>query len=126
MINIIGSGLAGLTGAIKASEMGEKVNLISPNYSETSQSVMAMGGINAALDTKGENDSVKNHYDDTIRGGCEINNPDAVLRLTEKAPEIVKWLESLGVSFTRDENDNIDLLWRSEKGKNCICRCKNR
>lgn len=111
MINIIGSGLAGLTGAIKASEMGEKVNLISPNYSETSQSVMAMGGINAALDTKGENDSVKNHYDDTIRGGCEINNPDAVLRLTEKAPEIVKWLESLGVSFTRDENDNIDLRY---------------
>lgn len=111
MINIIGSGLAGLTAAIKASEMGEKVNLISPNYSETSQSVMAMGGINAALNTKGEDDSVKNHYEDTINGGCEINNPEAVLRLTRDAPEIVRWLESLGVSFTRDENDNIDLRY---------------
>lgn len=71
-INIVGCGLAGLSAAIKASELGASVSLISPNYSETSQSVMAMGGINAALNTKGENDSIEHHYDDTINGGCEI------------------------------------------------------
>ena len=108
---IIGAGLAGLTSAIKASELGADVSLISPNYSETSQSVMAMGGINAALNTKGENDSVQNHFDDTINGGCEINNPKAVLKLTEDAPEIVKWLERIGVSFTRDESNKIDLRY---------------
>lgn len=111
MINIIGSGLAGLAAAVKASEMGENVNLISPNYSQTAQSVMAMGGINAALNTKGENDSVENHYADTINGGCEINNPKAVLNLTHNAPKILKWMEKLGVSFTRDENNNIDLRY---------------
>lgn len=110
-INIVGCGLAGLTAAIAASDKGAKVSLISPNYSETSQSVMAMGGINAALNTKGENDSTENHYQDTINGGCNINNPKAVSNLTRNAPKIVKWLESKGVSFTRDENNNIDLRY---------------
>jgi len=110
-IVIIGAGLAGLTAAIKASDLGANVSLISPNYSETSQSVMAMGGINASLNTKGENDSFQKHYEDTINGGCEINNPHAVLKLTKDAPGLVKWLGSIGVSFTRDENNNIDLRY---------------
>lgn len=111
IINIVGCGLAGLSAAIKASQLGANVNLISPNYSETSQSVMAMGGINAALNTKGENDCIKNHYDDTINGGCEINNSKAVLNLTNNAPNIIKWLENMGVSFTRDSNGNVDLRY---------------
>lgn len=41
---VIGSGLAGLTSAIKASDLGANVTLISPTFSESSQSVMAMGG----------------------------------------------------------------------------------
>ena len=110
-INIVGCGLAGLSAAIKASELGASVSLISPNYSETSQSVMAMGGINAALNTKGENDSIEHHYDDTINGGCEINNPKAVFRLTSDAPEIIRWLEKLGVSFTRDDEGKVDLRY---------------
>lgn len=108
---VIGSGLAGLCAAVKASDLGADVTLISPNYSETAQSVMAMGGINAALNTKGENDSTQNHYSDTINGGCDINNPKAVSRLTSNAPEIVKWLGSIGVSFTRDDEGNIDLRY---------------
>ena len=108
---IIGCGIAGLSAAIKASELGADVSLVSPNYSETSQSVMAMGGINASLDTKGENDSIQNHYDDTISGGCEINDPKAVMNLTSDAPDIVRWLSKVGVSFTRDENGEIDLRY---------------
>ena len=110
-IVIVGAGLAGLAAAVNASDLGANVSLISPNYSETSQSVMAMGGINAALNTKGENDSVEMHYNDTINGGCEINNPRAVLKLTKNAPSLVKWLGSIGVSFTRDENNDIDLRY---------------
>lgn len=108
---VIGSGLAGLSAAIMASNLGANVDLISPNYSETSQSVMAMGGINAALNTKNENDSVQNHFKDTMLGGCEINNSKAVLKLTTNAPKILDWLESMGVSFTRDNNANIDLRY---------------
>jgi succinate dehydrogenase / fumarate reductase flavoprotein subunit len=108
---VVGSGIAGLCAAIKSSDLGADVTLISPNYSETSQSVMAMGGINASLNTKGENDSIQRHYEDTINGGCEINNPKAVERLTSDAPDIIRWLSSIGVSFTRDENSNVDLRY---------------
>ena len=107
---VIGSGLAGLTSAIKASDLGANVTLISPTFSESSQSVMAMGGINVALNTKGENDSVDKHYQDTINSGCEINDSKSVLKLTYDASKIVKWLENIGVSFTRDDG-NIDLRY---------------
>ena len=110
-IIIVGAGLAGLTSAIKASDMGADVCLISPDYSERSQSVMAMGGINAALDTKMQNDSPHQHFNDTVKSGCDINNKKAVENLTSNAPKIVKWLEDKGVSFTRDENNNVDLRY---------------
>ena len=48
---VLGSGIAGLTASIHASDNGAEVSLISPDYSERSPSVMAMGGINAALNT---------------------------------------------------------------------------
>ncbi|MBR0270692.1 MAG: FAD-binding protein [Methanobrevibacter sp.] len=108
-IIVVGSGIAGLTASIHASDNGARVSLISPDYSERSQSVMAMGGINAALDTKGENDSVKEHFTDTINGGCEINNRKAVEMLTRDAPGIIDWLSRIGTSFTRDANGSVDL-----------------
>ena len=109
-IIVVGAGLAGLTAAIKASD-NAKVDLISPDYSERSQSVMAMGGINAAMNTKGQDDSTDQHFADTMHGGCEINDSEAVLRLTGDAPEIVQWLSEIGTSFTRDSNGNIDLRY---------------
>ena len=64
-IIVIGAGLAGLTCSVKSASKNIHVKLFSPAQSERSQSVMAMGGINAALNTKGENDSVNEHYTDT-------------------------------------------------------------
>ena len=84
-IVIIGAGLAGLTSAIKSAENGANVKLISPSYSEHSQSVMAMGGINVSLNTKGQNDSPDQHFQDTISGGVEINDYKAVMKLTHNA-----------------------------------------
>ena len=110
-IIVVGAGIAGLTAAIKASESGVPVNLISPDFSERSQSVMAMGGINASLNTKGENDSVKQHFEDTMNSGCWINDENAVWKLTSNAPKIISWLERLGTSFTRDEKGNVDLRY---------------
>ena len=105
---IIGAGLSGLTCSVKLAENGNHVHLFSPSPSERSQSVMAMGGINAALNTKGQDDSPSQHYTDTINGGQEINNHIAVERLTNDAPKIIEWLDDIGTSFTRDENGNVD------------------
>jgi succinate dehydrogenase / fumarate reductase flavoprotein subunit len=92
-IIVVGAGLAGLAASIRACDNGANVSMISPDYSERSQSVMAMGGINAALNTKGEDDSPSQHFTDTMNGGCEINNEKAVKRLTDDAPQIINWLE---------------------------------
>lgn len=107
-IVVVGAGIAGLTAAIKASDAGAHVTLISPDYSERSQSVMAMGGINAALMA---DDSTEEHFKDTMMGGCEINDAKAVSRLTSDAPDIINWLSDIGTSFTRDGEDNIDVRY---------------
>ena len=108
MVNIIGAGLAGLSAAIALAERGIACNLISQMPSERAQSVLAEGGVNAALDTMGERDSWQEHYDDTMRGGCDLADPNAVAALTKAAPEIVRWLDTLGVPFQR-ENGRIAL-----------------
>lgn len=97
--NVVGAGLAGLSAAITLAEAGCKCNLISLQSSYRAQSVLAEGGINAALDTMGEGDSVQNHYLDTMRGGCYLAAPRDVESLTEHAPEMVAWLAGLGVPF---------------------------
>ena len=61
---IVGAGLAGLSAALQAVKEGCSVKLISSLPSERAQSVMAEGGINAALNTKGEDDSTQEHYED--------------------------------------------------------------
>ncbi len=98
-INIIGAGLSGLSAAIRLARKGLPCRLISVQPSERAQSVMAEGGINAALDTMGENDEPLNHYNDTLKGGVYLADENAVRNLTFHAPETVEWLYSLGVPF---------------------------
>ena len=108
-IIVVGAGIAGLAASIKACDNGANVSLISQDYSERSQSVMAMGGINASMNTKGEDDSTIQHFTDTMNVGCGINNEKAVEKLTDDAPQIISWLERMGTSFSRDENGNVDV-----------------
>ena len=67
---IIGAGLAGLSAACTAARQGWQVWLCSSLPSERAQSVMAEGGINAALDTQGQEDSPARHGADTLRAAC--------------------------------------------------------
>src|SRR5574344_2098687 len=108
---IIGAGLAGLAAAIKSAEDGRHVTIVSPAEPERSQSVMAMGGTNGALNTKGQNDSPSQHYEDTLKGGCYLGSPSAIKRLTDNAPETIMWMARNGVNFTRDSNGNPDLRY---------------
>ena len=103
---IIGSGLSGLSCAISLAEKGIPSILVSPYPSERSQSVMAAGGINAAL---GNEDSIEIHAEDTLKSGCNIAGKEAVLGLCSAAPEIIKYLEQLGVVFSRDDSGEISL-----------------
>ena len=103
---IVGSGLSGLSCAIELAEKGIHSTLVSPYPSERAQSVMAAGGINAAL---GKGDSPERHAEDTLKSGGNIAGPKAVSNLCSGAAEIVRWLERLGVVFSRDENGDVAL-----------------
>ena len=103
---IVGSGLSGLSCAIKLAENGISSSLVSPYPSERAQSVMAAGGINAAI---GSDDSVSQHALDTLKSGGDIAGKEAVEGLCSAAPDIIKQLESIGVVFTRDKKGNVAL-----------------
>lgn len=103
---IVGSGLSGLACAIELAEKGIRSTLVSPYPSERAQSVMAAGGINAAL---GKDDSAEQHAEDTLKSGGNIAGKTAVSNLCSEAAEIVRWLERLGVVFSRDDNNDVAL-----------------
>lgn len=103
---IIGSGISGLTTAIEIAQHGGHAVLVSPYPSERAQSVMAAGGINASK--QDGQDTIESHIEDTLRGGRNIAGTQTVGGLCHDAPEILKWLESLGVVFNRDAEGRID------------------
>ncbi len=106
-IVIIGSGIAGMSAAIEAASKGINVTIISPLASERAQSVMAAGGINGVIEPEIYNDSIDSHVEDTYKGGCFIEDVESIKYLCNKAPEHIKFLESIGVVFSRDDNGNI-------------------
>lgn len=108
-ILIIGNGLAGMSAAIRVAERSSHAIIIAPDFPTRSESVMACGGINAALNTKGEDDSPKQHAEDTMKSGCYLADPDAVSDLANAAPTLVEGLGKRGVVFSRDSQGNIDL-----------------
>jgi len=96
---IIGGGGAGTAAALVAQEQGAKVVVATKLRDGDSNTMMAEGGIQAA--TKIEKDSVCIHYLDTVGGGHFKNDPDLVYVLVTKAPDVLMWLESLGVMFSK-------------------------
>lgn len=108
-IIVIGAGLAGLSAAISAANDDNEVILVSPSPSERAQSVMAEGGINAALDTKGEEDSPYLHYMDTLKSADGLVDENAVWDLCQAAPDLVRSLNNIGVQFNLTETGEIDL-----------------
>ena len=92
-IAIIGGGLAGLLAALKVCEGGGKVDLFSYCPVKRSHSLCAQGGMNACMDTKGEHDSVYEHFDDTVYGGDFLADQLAVKGMVEAAPRLVKMFD---------------------------------
>ncbi|MFD1772434.1 succinate dehydrogenase flavoprotein subunit [Paenibacillus rhizophilus] len=107
-IIIVGGGLAGLMATIKAAEAGVHVHLFSLVPVKRSHSVCAQGGINGAVNTKGEGDSPWVHFDDTVYGGDFLANQPPVKAMCEAAPGIIHLMDRMGVMFNRTPEGLLD------------------
>ena len=116
-VNVVGAGLAGLSAALELGNAGVQCRLVSAQASERAQSVMAEGGINAVLDLMGEHDTVREHFEDTMRGGVYLADPNAVWGLVNDAPLIVRRLADLGVPFQQEHGAMIQRNFGGQKKK---------
>src|SRR6056297_1737094 len=98
---VVGGGLAGLMSTIKVAEAGAPVDLFSIVPVKRSHSVCAQGGINGAVNTKGEGDSTWEHFDDSVYGGDFLANQPPVKAMCDAAPGIIHLLDRMGVMFNR-------------------------
>jgi succinate dehydrogenase / fumarate reductase, flavoprotein subunit len=105
---VVGGGLAGLMATIKAAEEGTPVDLFSLVPVKRSHSVCAQGGINGAVNTKGEGDSPWIHFDDTVYGGDFLANQPPVKAMCDAAPGIINLLDRMGVMFNRTPEGLLD------------------
>ncbi|MGO4784056.1 L-aspartate oxidase [Cryobacterium sp. W22_MBD10_FK3] len=98
---VVGSGLAGLIAAVRATDTGHRVTLVTKAALSDSNTRYAQGGIAAALFP---DDSVDAHILDTLRAGAGLCDPAAVQVLCEEGPARVRDLIRFGVDFDRDES----------------------
>jgi succinate dehydrogenase / fumarate reductase flavoprotein subunit len=105
---VVGGGLAGLMTAIKLAEAGQQVDLLSIVPVKRSHSVCAQGGINGAVNTKGEGDHPDIHVKDTLRGGDFLAEQTSVKGMCYAAPHIIYMLDRMGVPFNRTPEGLLD------------------
>jgi succinate dehydrogenase / fumarate reductase flavoprotein subunit len=104
---IIGAGGAGLRAAIEASAAGAKVGVITKSLLGKAHTVMAEGGIAAAMGNVDDRDNWRVHFSDTMRGGQYLNNPRMAELHAKEAPERVRELEAWGAVFDRTPDGRI-------------------
>src|SRR5574341_2381428 len=104
---VIGAGGAGLRAAIEAANAGVSVGLICKSLLGKAHTVMAEGGMAAALANNDERDSWKVHFADTMRGGQYVNNWRMAELHAKEAPDRVRELEAWGAVFDRTADGRI-------------------
>ena len=104
---VIGTGGAGLRAAIEASAAGVSVGMVSKCLLGKAHTVMAEGGIAAALANVDDRDNWKVHFADTMRGGQYVNNWRMAELHAREAPERVRELEAWGAVFDRTKDGRI-------------------
>src|ERR1700758_927013 len=104
---VIGAGGAGLRAAIEASVAGARVGLVCKSLLGKAHTVMAEGGIAAALANVDERDNWKVHFADTMRGGQYVNQWRMAELHAKEAPDRVRELEAWGAVFDRTKDGRI-------------------
>jgi len=103
---VVGSGIAGLTCALRLRERVDRVLLVTKTVLSAGSTAWAQGGIAAALDP---GDTPQEHLDDTLVAGVGLCDPEAVRILVTEGPERVRELVALGAEFDRDAEGEIQL-----------------
>ncbi len=104
---IIGAGGAGLRAAIEALAQGARVGLVCKSLLGKAHTVMAEGGIAAAMGNVDKSDDWRTHFCDTMRGGKFLNNWRMAQLHAQEAPERVRELEQWGALFDRTDDGQI-------------------
>jgi len=109
---IIGSGIAGLSFALRVAKLGSVIIITKKNEVDTATN-LAQGGIAAVLSG---NDATINHIQDTLASGAGLCKEDVVALVVENGPERVRDLIALGVDFVKDAQDSSGLNLGQEGG----------
>src|SRR6476660_5196294 len=104
---VIGAGGAGLRAAIEASAAGVSVGVICKSLLGKAHTVMAEGGVAAAMGNVDERDNWRVHFADTMRGGQYLNHPRMAELHAKEAPARVQELEAWGAMFDRTKDGRI-------------------
>jgi succinate dehydrogenase / fumarate reductase flavoprotein subunit len=105
---VIGTGAAGLRAAIAAHQAGSEVVVVGKRRRDDAHTVLAAGGINAALGTVDPQDSWQQHFGDTLREGYFLADPRVVELLAREAPAAVLELADWGAPFARTADGRLD------------------
>lgn len=98
---IVGGGGGGCAAALSAAKQGAQVVLATKLRLGDSNTVMAEGGIQAAI---GEDDSPQLHFEDTLRAGHFCGEPELVAQMVMDGPDVIRWLIRLGMMFDQEED----------------------
>jgi succinate dehydrogenase / fumarate reductase flavoprotein subunit len=104
---VVGAGGAGLRAAIEASGAGAKVGVVCKSLLGKAHTVMAEGGVAAAMANVDDRDNWRVHFADTMRGGQYLNNWRMAELHAKEAPDRVKELEAWGALFDRTKDGKI-------------------
>ena len=104
---IIGAGGAGLRAAVEALAQGASVGVVCKSLLGKAHTVMAEGGIAAAMGNVDQADDWRTHFKDTMRGGKFLNNWRMAQLHAQESPDRVRELEQWGALFDRTEDGNI-------------------
>jgi len=104
---VIGAGGAGLRAAIEAASTGQKVGVVCKSLLGKAHTVMAEGGVAAALANVDDRDNWRVHFSDTMRGGQYLNNWRMAELHAKEAPDRVRELEAWGALFDRTKDGRI-------------------
>jgi len=119
---IIGGGGAGCAAAIIAMQKGAKSIISTKLRLGDANSMMSQGGMQAAVT---DQDPPTRHYLDAIGGGHFDNKPQLVRALTEDGPEVVKWLEDLGVVWDKHEDGTMQVLHGGGTSRKRMHSCRD-